>query len=297
MLGRRYSDGDVHDVHHRLDRYFILDDKFASGCFGKIMLARDLSEKEVVIKQIPKESSCVLEVRKEVDAGNRLKHPNVSNFIEYFENENNHYLVLDRVHGSDLFSIIEKRKFVPFSDSEARSMFKQILKAMQYCHKQGIVHRDIKLENILRGSDGHITLIDFGLCDTVNEGDLSERFCGSMDYVAPEVLSRKTYDAYVSDMFSLGIVLYALLFAEFPFVAKDRVKAIRAGLTMPKPKFCDQKMKKWNVDPDAKDLILKLLTQDPLERLTLMDAKFHPWMRKEHHRKAPISQLSQSTSG
>lgn len=265
----------------KLWRYQIENENFAAGCFGKILLATDpVNNREVVIKKLPKDMTSSVEVTKEIEAGKKLKHSNVVRFLEHFANKENDYLVFERVHGGDLFNIIEKRSFVPFTDVEANKIFKQILKAIMYSHENGIVHRDIKLENILMDPSGKVTVIDYGLCDLVKKGNPSERFCGSIDYVAPEVLSKKSYNGFLADSYSLGVVLYALLFAEFPFVSADRLSAIKRGMEPPKPAFTDAKLKKWNIDPLAKDLISKMLKPNPEHRISLDEVKIHPWIKK-----------------
>jgi len=267
--------------NNKLWRYTIENENFASGCFGKCLLASDpLTHKEVVIKKIPKDVSNSVEVAKEIEAGKLLNHKSISKFREHFSNDENDFLVFDRVYGSDLFNIIDKRGFIPFPENEAKKIFKQILKAVMYSHENNIVHRDLKLENILMNPAGKITVIDFGLCDIVKKGNQSERFCGSIDYVAPEVLSRKSYDGFLADAFSLGVVLYTLLFAEFPFVAKDRLAAIKKGTPLPIPAFSDIKMKKWKVNPLSKELIIKMLRPTPENRLSLNEVRLHPWLRK-----------------
>jgi len=265
-------------VGDNLDRFQIEDEDFASGCFGKIMLARDSSDNEVVIKKIPKADSNPIEVAKEIKAGKSLQHSNISTFRGHFDDNENDYLVFDRVHGMDLFSTIDKRSFQPFKETDAKRTFKQILKAIQYSHSQSIVHRDIKLENILMDAAGKVTVIDFGLCDIVKRGDSSQRFCGSLDYVAPELLSRKEYNGYQADCFSLGIVLFTLLYAEFPFVAKDRVKAAQQRKDQPRLSFQEPRLKKWSVSESAKDLILRMINPNPDERITLDMVSMHPWL-------------------
>lgn len=267
---------------YSLGRYFVENDNFASGCFGRILLAKDESGREVVIKMIPKEGSNPLEVKREIAAGDILVHSNIGRFIETFENKLNNFLVFERILGRDLYSTIEKRQFVPFDDQRAKSIFKQILKALRYCHSKGVIHRDIKLENILIDAKGKTTLIDFGLCDVLsNPGQDSEKFCGSMDYVAPEVIARPNYNGKQADCFSLGVVLFTLLFAEFPFVSNERVNAIRSARSQPLPNFSDSKMKKYSVDPLAKDLISKMLKPSVNERITLDEVKNHPWLKKK----------------
>jgi len=266
----------------KLFKYHVEDYNFAAGCFGKILLAKDpILEKEVVIKKIPKSSGNAIEVSREIEAGKKLKHKNISKFYEHFSDNENDFLVFERIHGKDLYHIIEKRGFVPYPERDARKMFKQILKAVRYCHDHDVVHRDIKLENILYDNNGKATLIDFGLCDLVKRGNQSERFCGSIDYVAPEVLGKKTYNGFQADVFSLGVVLYTLLFAEFPYVAADRVNAIKKKTEIPKPHFSETKMKQWKVSLNAKDLISKMLKTNPSERITLEEVRKHPFFRSK----------------
>jgi len=264
----------------RLWKYLIEKEDFASGCFGKLSLARDSENREVVIKRLPKDKVSSIEVAKEVEAGKILSHPNIARFHEHFSNNECDFLVFDRIHGTDLFSLIEKKSFVAFEENHAKKIFKQILKAVRYAHSKDVVHRDIKLENILMDEEGKITVIDFGLCDLVKKGQQSERFCGSMDYVAPEVLTNKSYNGFQADCFSLGVVLYTLLFAEFPFVANDRVKALRSNLPHPKVIWNERKMARYQVSESARDLIVKMLTTDATQRIDMEQVKHHPWLKK-----------------
>jgi len=129
-----------------------------------------------------------------------------------------------------------------FHLQKTANIFIQILNAIEYAHEQGVIHRDIKLENILMDSSGKVFVLDFGLCDLVESSiSLSSKFCGSIDYVAPEVISTKHYSGFKADMFSLGVVLYTLLFAEFPFVARNRIEAIKKKLEQPPIAFTDAK--------------------------------------------------------
>jgi len=273
---------DFTNLRMSLSKYQIIDENFAAGCFGKILLARDARDKEVVIKQLPKgQESNQDDVLKEIEAGRTLSHRNVAKFIDHFSNNDFEFLVFERVYGSDLFHMIEKRKFVPFNERETRSIFKQIIKAIKHSHDNSIVHRDIKLENILMDpSTSKVTVIDYGLCDIVARGQVSQKFCGSLDYVAPEVVSQRNYNGFLADVYSLGIVLYTLMFAEFPFVSKDRMYAIKKRLPQPPIAFADSKMKRFKISMDAKDLITKMLRPEPATRITLEEVKNHPFMRE-----------------
>jgi len=263
-----------------LTKYQIIDENFASGCFGKILLARDAKDKEVVIKRLPRgQGSDQEDILNEIHAGRILNHRNVCQFVEHFSTNEHAYLVFERVYGSDLFHIIEKRNFVPFNERDVRKIFKQILKAIKHSHDSSIVHRDIKLENILMDTTtGRVTVIDFGLCDVVLRGQESQKFCGSLDYVAPEVVSKRHYDGFKADVYSLGIVLYTLLFAEFPFVSKDRLTAIKHRMPQPPIAFAEQKMKRFKISSDAKDLITRMLRPDPALRPSIEEVQDHPFL-------------------
>lgn len=263
-----------------LSKYQIIDENFASGCFGKILLAKDAKDKEVVIKKLPKDCNQE-DVLNEINAGRILNHRNVAKFIDHFSNAESEFLVFERIYGSDLFHTIEKRNFIPFNERDTRQIFKQILKAIKHSHDNGVVHRDIKLENILMDAGtSKVTVIDFGLCDIVPKGQASQKFCGSLDYVAPEVVGKRYYDGFLADIYSLGIVLYTLLFAEFPFVSKERIHAIKHRLPQPPIAFSEQKMKRFKVSLEAKELITKMLRPDPASRITLEEVRQHPFMRE-----------------
>jgi len=229
-----------------------------------------------VLKKLPNNS----DVRREIEAGKRVSGcPHVAKFLEHIDNQDCHYLVFEKVNGSDLFSIIERRKFVPFKEKEVKKIFKQILDAIEFSHKRGVTHRDIKLENILMDEHLNVKVIDFGLCDLVQMGDLSERFCGSVDYVAPEILAKKPYNSFMSDIFSLGVVLYTLLFAEFPFSASERLAAVQSGRPQPKLNFVDNKFLNCGVSELARDLISKMLQPDCTRRLSLEEVRKHSWLK------------------
>lgn len=262
----------------KLTKYTIDNERFAKGNFGEVLTARDPSDNHVVLKKLPKTA----DVKREIEAGKRTSDCQyVARFLEHIELNDSHYLVFERAWGNDLFSIIETRKFQPFKEKEAKKIFKQIFAAIDHAHKKGVSHRDIKLENILMDvKTGVVKVIDFGLCDLIQKfGDLSDRFCGSVDYVAPEILQKKSYNSFLSDVFSLGVVLYTLLYAEFPFSANERLTAVAQNKEQPRLAFVDSKFMAYAVSDLAKDMIMKMLHPDPSRRCTMDDVRKHPWMK------------------
>jgi len=158
-----------------------------------------------------------------------------------------------------------------------KNICKQLVESLLYCHAEGVVHRDIKLENVLIDNGHTLTLIDFGLCDFTDATDKKcHSFVGSPEYAAPEILLEQPYSGFKSDVWSCGIVLYALLFGEFPFSWASQQKFVLTGHfpTIQWPRHTRQQL----VDDSVKELILKMLEVDPKKRLTLQEVASHKWL-------------------
>jgi serine/threonine protein kinase len=174
---------------------------------------------------------------------------------------------------------LEKRTFKPLTESESKKIFKQILGALDYCHQNGVVHFDIKLDNIMINPDtNEVTLIDFGLCDFIteeNQGKFTRRV-GSEEYCATELLERTgaPFEGTKVDIFCLGVVLYAILSVTFPFDIKRRKQAMVQGIPQPAIRF------PFIVTEDCKDLIVKMLDPNPEKRITIKEIMEHPWISK-----------------
>ena len=170
--------------------------------------------------------------------------------------------------GSLLDYVREKRRL---SENEASMLFQQLLAALEHCHWRGVVHRDIKLENVLLDGHGGVKLIDFGLCGYYVHDKPLRCHCGSPSYAAPEIVARKDYMAGPVDVWSAGVVLYAMLAGYLPFQAKDKkslsTKIIKATWTSPS---C--------ASAAAVDLLERMLTLNPEERICLNEIWAHPWV-------------------
>jgi len=212
----------------------------------------------------------------EVEVLTKLKHKAIIGIWDIFETATHLYLVLELVSGGELFDrILNEEKL---SEEKARHLFRQMLDAVQYMHKQGIAHRDLKPENILlktKDSD-EIKISDFGLSRIVDEGVFMKTMCGTPQYVAPEILTSAGQQGYgvAVDLWSLGVILYIMLCGFPPFDQTrgklwDLIKT--ANYTFP-----DQYWK--HISPYAKDLIGRLLTVDPEKRYTVEQALTHHWM-------------------
>ncbi|KAL4421368.1 hypothetical protein ABPG75_010659 [Micractinium tetrahymenae] len=200
---------------------------------------------------------------------NLSNHVAVIKLFEYVETRDYVYIMMEAAKRGSLLDYVRDRKKLP--EAEAVTIFQQLLHALQFCHRKDVVHRDIKLENILIDSAGHMKLIDFGLCGYYVAGKRLRCHCGSPSYAAPEIVARKDYLGPPVDVWSLGIVLFAMLAGYLPFHAKEKKQLsekILSGVYKPAA---------W-MSPEAQDLIARMLTLDPEQRITLEAVWAHPWV-------------------
>jgi len=194
---------------------------------SEVYMATNKKGKSLVVKKISTIRVQDELIRNEVYAGKKLRHPHIVKMLDTFTEGLHCYIVLEYIKGVDLLQYMIQREWKPLKEKEARTIFKQLLHSLIYSHRQGIVHHDIKLENVLIGKRGKVKLIDFGLCEPVHDcSKLSQRWCGSFDYVSPEILLKTPYSGCKADVFSLGVILYSLLFSQLPFDFKERVHEV-----------------------------------------------------------------------
>lgn len=265
------------------EKYEVEKDEYAKGSYGKIMLANDrVTKQKVVIKQIPT-STPIKMIKCEVDAGKIIgTHDNIAALLSYEEQTDYHYMAFQFIPGEDLFSYLEFVGFSPRSEQETRFIMSQILNAVSYLHSKKIAHRDIKLENILIDQYGKVTVIDFGLCAIQDNKDskpqLRREWCGSDNYISPEIVRKIPYDPYKADVFSVGVVLFCLLFGVFPF-ENLRVCGtnLREAMRKLKVRFPNDVL----VSDEAKDLVIRMLEDDPMKRPTIEEVINHRWMTSQ----------------
>ena len=118
-----------------------------------------------------------------------------------------------------MLSFVRKKK--KLTESMAKCIFKDLIDGLNYCHSKGVLHRDIKLDNILLNAAGHIKICDFGVSKLVKEGERMTVHCGTPAYIAPEILRNKGYEGFAVDVWSVGVVLYAMIYGTVPFKAND----------------------------------------------------------------------------
>eukprot|EP01119_Soliformovum_irregulare_P002699 TRINITY_DN12958_c0_g1_i1.p1 TRINITY_DN12958_c0_g1~~TRINITY_DN12958_c0_g1_i1.p1 ORF type:complete len:299 (+),score=68.81 TRINITY_DN12958_c0_g1_i1:171-1067(+) len=256
------------------------------GAFAQVQLVQDQSKNLFALKIASKsdENFKATHYVNEIEAGKRLHHDGICKLADQWEDEANVYLLMQFIKGTDLITIMERRRFQPLGEGIAKSILHQIIRAVDHCHMKNVAHRDLKLDNImLEESTGQIKLIDFGLCKTSDLRNCREDV-GSVEYISPEILKSQNYDACKSDVWSLGIILYGLLFGQFPFSSRSLL-AYQKGecqliLRFPAPAVSSGSLKKSRgVSEEAQDLITKMLKLDPKKRPSMYKISKHPWFR------------------
>ncbi|KAM0333604.1 hypothetical protein ACHAQA_002269 [Verticillium albo-atrum] len=213
-----------------------------------------------------------MSIEREVAILKLVDHPNVMKVYDIWENRSEIYLVLEYVDKGDLFDYINTNGRL--NEEAAMYFFRQIMSAMQHCHAFNICHRDLKPENILLNAENQIKIADFGMAALhQSEGHRLETACGSPHYAAPELLKNKHYRGDRADIWSMGVILYAILAARLPFDDPDiRVLLARTKKGMYEmPEF---------LSPEAKDLICRMLQVNPDVRIGLKDMWRHPLIQK-----------------
>lgn len=244
------------------------------GAFGKVVLAEQiLTCAKVAIKIIDKAyiTSDVErhKVFKEIYILNKIKSRYVINILEYFENDESIFLVLNYMPGGDLLSYLKDNGAL--SEDFAKYLFKQILLGVQSIHQMKILHRDIKLDNILLdASQTNIKICDFGVSKILKKQEIMDEKCGTPAYLAPEIILGCGYEGYWSDIWSLGVLLYCLVCATVPFRGQNIPELHKSILsntfTFPS-----------TLSLPVKDLISSMLRKVPNDRIPIQKALTHEW--------------------
>ncbi|CCE87079.1 Piso0_005616 [Millerozyma farinosa CBS 7064] len=198
-------------------------------------------------------------IEREIIIMKLLNHPNVLRLYDVWETSKALYLVLEYVEGGELFDLLVERG--PLQEMEAIKYFRQIILGTAYCHALGICHRDLKPENLLLDSTLNVKLADFGMAALESNGKLLETSCGSPHYAAPEIVSGLKYHGAASDVWSCGVILFALLTGRLPFDdenIRNLLLKVQAGnYEMPS-----------ELSAEAQDLINLMLTVNPSDRIS-----------------------------
>ncbi|XP_054261503.1 RAC serine/threonine-protein kinase-like [Macrosteles quadrilineatus] len=233
------------------------------GTFGKVILCREKATGRLyAIKILKKEVIIQKDEVAHTLTENRVlrttSHPFLISLKYSFQTADRLCFVMEYVNGGELFFHLSRERV--FSEDRTRFYGAEIISALGYLHEEGIIYRDLKLENLLLDKDGHIKIADFGLCkEDITYGRTTKTFCGTPEYLAPEVLEDNDYGRAV-DWWGVGVVMYEMMCGRLPFYNRDH-DVLFTLILMEEVKF------PRNISIDAKDLLSGLLVKDPTRRL------------------------------
>merc|ERR1711936_320045 len=242
------------------------------GAFGKVVLCREKTSRTMYAMKILKKSAVFQ--GKEMEhtlTENRvlqiIRHPFIVGLKYSFTTEDRLCYVTEYVSGGELFIHLKNERLRRFTEDRTRFYAEEIVCALGYLHKRGIIYRDLKLENLLLDKNGHIKMVDFGLCkDEIFGNKVTNTFCGTPSYLPPEVICNMQYGKTV-DWWGLGVVMYELLTGQLPFYHEEKKQMYRLIVT-------EKVLYPRIVSPEAREFISKLLTKNPDRRLgSLTDAE------------------------
>lgn len=249
------------------------------GSFGKVFLVKKILGPDTgtlyamkVLKKATLKVRDRLRTKMERDILAEVRHPFVVKLHYAFQTEGKLYLILDFLKGGDLFTRLSKE--VMFTEEDVKFYLAELALALDHLHSLGIIYRDLKPENILLDSDGHISLTDFGLSKEALNDQKAYSFCGTVEYMAPEVINRKGH-TMAADWWSFGVLMFEMLTGGLPFQGTNRketmIQILKAKLGM--PQF---------LSPEAQSLLRALFKRNPANRLgsgpnAIGDVKAHPF--------------------
>lgn len=276
-------------------KYYEVYETIGSGGFAKVKLGRHvLTGEKVAIKIMEKKDlgEDLPRVKVEIEAMKNLSHQHVCRLYHVIETSTKIFMVLEYCPGGELFDyIIAKDRL---SEDETRVFFRQIVSALAYVHSQGYAHRDLKPENLLIDENHNLKLIDFGLCAKPKGGLGYELMtcCGSPAYAAPELIQGKAYIGSEADVWSMGVLLFALLCGYLPF-DDDNCMVLYRKIT--KGKYDSPR---W-LSPASILLLNQMMQVEPKRRVTVRQLLDHPWMTAgygspvEWHSKQPLGHIDE----
>ncbi|KAH0787069.1 CAMK family protein kinase [Histomonas meleagridis] len=254
---------------------YVIIQTIGSGSSSKVKLAEHkITHQHYAMKIIKKsklDSNPDLrqKIHREIALMRLLDHPHLINLVDVLESQGHIYIVTEYASHGELFNFLIVRRFL--TPVQSMHIFRQIIYGLDFLHTHNVCHRDLKPENILLTESNDAKIADFGFARWMKETTSCQTSCGSPHYTAPEVLRGASYDGRASDIWSCGVILYALLTGKLPFddpSFRGLAAKVKSGIfRMP------------DLAPDLKDLLIKILTVNPKNRITIDGIKRHPAFR------------------
>ena len=247
------------------------------GAFGKVNIGLNiLTGRIVAIKSFNKQNISNEKAKKkiiyETNLMRGLYHPSVTKILETFETDKYMLIIMEYISGGNLQNFVKKRR--KLCEKTARILYRQLIQGIKYIHSKGIVHRDIKLENILLDLNNIVKICDFGVGKLTQKGQKLSDQCGTPVYMAPEIIKGDGYEGFPVDVWSSGVALYIMLSGNIPF-NRDKTHDLQSAiLNLPYKKIDD-------ISDNANDLLKNILEKDPNKRFTPAQILEHPWMNEK----------------
>ncbi|XP_028840755.1 hormonally up-regulated neu tumor-associated kinase homolog [Denticeps clupeoides] len=260
---------------------YMIGQKLGEGSFAKVREGLQMQTGEKVAvkvidkKKAKKDSYVTKNFRREGKIQQMIRHPNITQLLDILETDNSYYLVMELCTGGNLMNQIYEKKRL--DERVAQKYVRQLVMAVEHLQRAGVVHRDLKIENLLLDKQDNIKLIDFGLsnCNGIlGYADPFSTQCGSPAYAAPELLSRKPYGPKV-DVWSIGVIMYAMLTGTLPFT----VEPFNLGVLHQKMVEKDMNPLPPNISSEATSLLKSLLEPDPEMRPNIHQVMSEPWLQ------------------
>ena len=255
--------------------FYLYGRQIGHGAFGQVNLALHIASGRLVAikifaKKNLKNPRAKQKIKNEIEMLSHFHHPFINQILDNFETDTHIFIVMEYVCG-DLLGFIRKRG--KLSESVSKLIFKQLIEGLKYIHKKKVVHRDIKLDNILIDLSNTIKICDFGVSRYYSNEELMFEHCGTPAYICPEIFENNGYKGTGCDIWSAGVTLYYMLGGVQPFKAntiKELEKNIKKGDFKPLEE----------VSQEANDLIKGMLQVNPKKRFCIEDILNHPWLDK-----------------
>ena len=255
-------------------KFYLFGREIGHGAFGKVNLCLHIGSGHLVamktfVKKDSKYKESKDKLKNEVEVLSKLHHPFINQILDNFETDTHFFIVMEYICG-DLLTFIRKRN--KLNEPISKVIFKQIIEGLRYIHKKNIIHRDIKLDNILIDTTNTVKICDFGVSRRIQRGEKIYERCGTPAYIAPEIYKKVGYTGFQSDVWSAGVTLYYMLSGNLPFKGNnihDLENAILLG----------EYHKIRDISYEANDIIEKMLKLNPSERITIDEILKHPWLK------------------
>jgi len=252
---------------------YIIGKKLGEGSFGKVMEGlHETTLQKVALKFLHvKTTQEKINLERETRIMKLLNHPNIIRLYQVIEvpESKTTCLAIELANGGEVFQHIVSNRYL--SEEESRKFFRQLILALEYCHRNMVIHRDLKPENLLLDENKNIKIMDFGLANLMKIEMLASN-CGSPTYCAPEILQSRKYIGPEVDIWSIGCILYAMVTGNCPWPGETLQEQVAYTL---KGKCANIPS---HVSEECKDLIHRILTVDPKLRPTLAEIQKHPWV-------------------